>query len=152
VFTTAPAFTAQVDALFLSLGIDRSQIPTDPAVAARYLQTINVAKWILDPGDPVNFAKHVRTSPLPNLLSPTPALQSPKDAWGMVAQGDLVVPNPYNLLLFNDATLPFTTYTSNGGDAPHSLLATSATAQSNAGGWLFDLTNPGVAVDLTDIP
>jgi len=152
VFTTAPAFADQVNALFLSLGIDRSQIATDPVVAARYLQTLNVAKWILDPGDPVNFARHLRTSPLPDLLSPTPALQAPKDAWGMVAQGDTVVPNPFNLLVLNGAAIPFTTYTKNGGDAPHSLLAQSATAQSHAAGWLLDLTNPGATVSLTDLP
>jgi hypothetical protein len=150
VFTNAPAFSAQVDALFLSLGIDRSLIATDPAVAAAYLQTINVAKWILDPGDPVNFAAHVRTSPLPNLLSPTPALQAAKDVWGQVAQGDLVVPNPYNLLLYGDSAVPFTLYTHNSGDAPHSMLALSPTAQADAAGWLLDLTNPGAAVNLTD--
>jgi hypothetical protein len=150
VLTTAPAFTAQVDALFLSLGIDRSQVGTDPAVAARYLQTISIAKWILDPGEPLNFARNLRTSPLPNLLSPTPALQAPKDVWGQLARGDTVVPNPFNLLLFNVGAVPFTAYTHNGGDAPHSMLATSPTAQSNAAGWLLDLTNPGAAVDLTD--
>lgn len=150
VFTNSPAFAAQVDQLFLSLGIDRSQIPTDPAVAAKYLQTVNVAKWILDPADPINYAKHVITSPLPNLLSPTPALQDAKGAWGQVAQGDQVVPNPYNLLLLHDGAIPFTTYTHNGGDAPHAMLASSATAQSNAALWLLSLTNPGASVDLTD--
>lgn len=152
VFTTAPAFTAQVDALFLSLGIDRGQIATDPAVAAKYLQTLSVAKWILDPGDPVNFAKHVITSPLPDLLSATPALQAPKEVWAQLAQGDTVVPNPYNRLLFADGAIPFTTYTRNGGDAPHGMLAVSARAQSDAAGWLYARTNPGAAVDLTDIP
>jgi pimeloyl-ACP methyl ester carboxylesterase len=152
VFTNAPAFDAQVDALFLSLGIDRSQIGTDPAVAARYLQTVNVVKWILDPADPVNFAKHVVTSPLPNLLSPTPALQSPKEPWGQLAQGDLVVPNPYNQLLFANGAIPFTHYTSNGGDAPHALLAVSATAQADAALWLLNMTNPGATKNVTDIP
>lgn len=152
VFTNAPAFASQVDALFLSLGIDRSQIPTDPAVAAAYLRTINVVKWILDPADPLNFAKHVITRPLPNLLSPTPALQSPKEAWGQMAVGDTVVPNPFNQLLFANGAIPFTTYTSNGGDAPHAMLAVSATAQAHAAGWLFDLANPGLLFDLTDVP
>ena len=152
VFTNAPAFASQVDALFLSLGIDRSQIPTDPAVAAAYLRTVNLVKWIVDPADPINFAKHVSTRPLPNLLSPTPALQSPKSAWGQLAVGDTVVPNPFNQLLFANGAIPFTAYTSNGGNAPHSMLASSATAQTHAAGWLFDLTNPGAAVDLTDVP
>jgi hypothetical protein len=152
VFTTAPAFAAQVDALFLSLGIDRSQIATDPAVAAAYQQTIHVAKWILDPGDPLNFARHLRTSPLPDLLAAGAALQSPKDVWGMVAQGDTVVPNEFNRLLYRNAAVPFTTYTANGGNAPHSLLAQSAAAQGHAAGWLFDLTDPGATFNLTDLP
>lgn len=153
IFTTAPAFQAEVDALFLSLGIDRSQIPTDPAVAARYLQTLSVAKWVLDPAESVVFAKHVSREPLPNLLSPTPALQVPKDAFGMVATGDTVVPNPFNFLLFQNVGADVTVYssaTAPGGAVPHSFLATDPTAQSNAADWLLDpvLNYPGPAVVL----
>jgi hypothetical protein len=60
------------------------------------------------------------------------------------------VPNPYNLLLANDASLPYTLYTHNGGDAPHAMLADSATCQANGVGWLVNLTNPGATVNLTD--
>lgn len=150
VFTTAPAFSAQVDALFLSLGIDRSQIATDPVMAARYLQTVNVVKWILDPGDPINFAKHVSLRPLPNLLAG--GLQPAKEAWGQLAQGDLVVPNPSNRLLFANGAIPFTHYTSNGGDAPHGLLAVSGTAQADAALWLRNQIYPGVTKNVTDVP
>ena len=110
-FTKAPAFQSQVNALFtvlLQLELDAIApgIPFSPAlvdgtspsfnagVASAYLKTTVTAKWILDPGDPVNFARHLRTSPLPNVLSPTPALQLAKDVLGQVAVGDLVIPKP----------------------------------------------------------
>ena len=64
-FTNSPAFQKQVDALFLSLGVDRTQL-SDPAVAAKYLQIISLAKWILDPADPIDYAGHITTDPLPN--------------------------------------------------------------------------------------
>jgi hypothetical protein len=145
VFTTAPAFTAQVDALFLGLGIDRSQLATNPAMAAAYLRTLNVAKWILDPGDPINYARSLRTAPLPNLLSPTPALQAPKDVFAQVALGDTVVPNAFNFELATVGALTTSTYVDDspvGGPAPHSMLASIPAVQADAAGWLFDLTAP----------
>jgi len=145
VFTNAPAFTAQVDALFLGLGIDRSQIATNPAVAAAYLRTLNVAKWILDPGDPINYARSLKTAPLPNLLSPTPALQAPKDVFAQVALGDTVVPNGFNFLLATVGAMTTSTYVDDsplGGPAPHGMLGSIPAVQTDAAGWLFDLTAP----------
>jgi hypothetical protein len=104
----APAFKAQLEPLFASLipGFSWAAVtPGDPAfnpsVAATYLQLVNVAKWILDPGDPINFASHVTLDPLPNLLSPTPALQVSKPSYGQISSGDTVVPNAQNLLLYS---------------------------------------------------
>jgi dienelactone hydrolase len=123
VFTNAPAFSSAVDALFLSLGIDRSKVPTDPLVAAEYLQTLTVAKWILDPADPINYAKNVTTklaSPLTASLGA--AAHATTDAFGQLAKCDQVVPNattvvngvplPYGDLLLHLGGIPTTLYTS----------------------------------------
>lgn len=115
----------------------------EAAVAAEYLKNVNVAKWILDPGDPINYAQAVRSHPLPDLLAdPTGATpQAAKDVFAQIALGDLVVPNSYNELL--DALLggAVTTYSDDdpaGGPAPHSMLATSPTVQADAAAFLVD--------------
>ena len=149
VFLNSPTFKPQVDALFLnSLGFDRNL----PQNAAQYLQTLNVLKWIIDPGDPLNFAKHLRTSPLPDLLSPTPALQTAKDVWGFVAVGDVVVTNPYNYELYSNAAVPWTNYTKAGGAAPHAMLHSEPLVQAHAADWLFNLTGPTAAGGTFDLP
>jgi hypothetical protein len=134
-FTNAPAFKSSVDALFLSLGIDRSQIATNPAVAQKYLLTLTVAKWILDPADPINFAGHITTDTLPNLLGPG-ALggnqngsvpQTAKAVLAQYAACDNTVPNPFNTLL-----------------AGVMGLATAPTQ-------LLDLTNPNAAGPLSTL-
>lgn len=123
VFTNAPAFSSAVDALFLSLGIDRSRVPTDPLVAAEYLQTLTVAKWILDPADPINYAANVTTKlPSPLTASLGAAAHATTDAFGQLAKCDQVVPNattvvngvplPYGDLLLHLGDIPTTLYTS----------------------------------------
>ncbi|WP_242392683.1 Ig-like domain-containing protein [Anaeromyxobacter oryzisoli] len=126
VFTTAPAFAQDVDALFLGLGIDRSKIATDPNVAARYLQTLILAKWIIDPAEPVNYAAHVRSklpSPLlvaaPSGFGGTGMVHPTAEVFGQLANCDQVVPNlttvvngrplPYGDLLVDLAGLATTT-------------------------------------------
>jgi hypothetical protein len=105
IFTNAPAFTKQVDALFKSLGIDRSKIATDPATAAKYLQTLLVAKWILDGAEPLNFADAIKNNPLPNLLPPLggaldgSVAQPAKLTMSQIANCDNTVPNPFNTAL-----------------------------------------------------
>jgi len=138
VFLNAPAFSSQVDALLLSLGVDRSQVATDPAVAAAYLQVASLAKWILDPADPINYAPWLRSAPLPDLLvDPTGATaQAAKDVYAQIATGDLVVPNPQNTLLDALSVAVTTTYTKGGGAAPHSMLATEPLVQLDAAGYL----------------
>ncbi|BDG03551.1 hypothetical protein [Anaeromyxobacter oryzae] len=127
VFTNAPAFAQEVDQIFLGLGIDRSKIATDPNVAARYLQTLILAKWILDPADPLNYAANVRTK-LASPLDPLAAVglaHTTTDVLGQLANCDQVVPNattvvngrplPYGDLLLNRAGVPTTLFTKADG-------------------------------------
>lgn len=160
VFTKAPAFQAQVNALFTSLL--RPQLDTiapgqafDPAfvdpsnassfapvVAAQYGKTLLLAKWILDPGDALNYAKHLRTAPLPNLLANPggTVLQSPKAVLGQVAVGDLVIPNDLNRQLFRNGAIDVVEYTSNAYPAAqmHGVLSFDATVQDQAAAYLAD--------------
>jgi hypothetical protein len=150
VFTTSPSFQAGVDALFPTLlpGFTRPAVTPgnpafNPAIFAAYTQLLQVAKWILDPADPLNYAQHLRTSPLPNLLA-NPAgtvAQSAKDVFAQVALGDTVVPNPTNYLLdalINGNTTTYTDDNPAGGNMPHGMLATNAQVQIDAALYLVD--------------
>jgi hypothetical protein len=96
IFTTSPAFAPAVNQLLAGLGIT-------PGTAA-YLQFLTVAKTILDPADPVNFAGHLTANTLPNLLPPLGGKtdgtipQTPKKILTQVANCDQVVPNPFGLI------------------------------------------------------
>jgi len=98
VFTTSPAFSATTNALLASLGIQ-------PGANEAYLQFLVVAKTILDPADPVNFAGHLKSSTLPNLLAnPNGTVaQTPKNILTQAAFCDQVVPNPWNYILDSTA-------------------------------------------------
>jgi hypothetical protein len=93
VFTNSPAFAPQTNLLLLSIGV----VPG----TASYLQFLTVAKTILDPADPLNFAGHLTANTLPNLLaSPTmPPPQAAKKILTQIAYCDQTVPNPFNYLL-----------------------------------------------------
>ncbi len=151
VFTTSPAFQVRVDALFATLipgftpqAIDPTNAAFDPAIAAQYLQTLVVAKWILDPADPINFAGHVATKAadptFAGLLGPLGSATTA--ALGQYILDDGVVPNPYNLLLLTNTgapPIPFTEYVSaslstpaNGGSAHGVLLDTFSSASVGA--------------------
>jgi len=147
VFTNSPAFQANIDALFAALCPGYTRPITDPAVAACYLRTVNVAKWILDPADPMNYALHVKTAPLPNLLAnPDGSVpQGAKAAWGQISKNDTVVPNPFNFLLYNVMSADQTFYDSasaTNGSVAHSILATDATVQGDAAGYLLGVVPP----------
>jgi dienelactone hydrolase len=145
--TSSPAFDAQVDQIFLDLGIDRDQIATDPAVAAAYLRTLLVAKWVLDPAEPLNYAANVPTklaSPLHAALGPLASTTT--DAYGQVANCDQVIPNPFNLLLLETGGIPYTFYVGPGdppGCVSHGFLGTSADGQGHAAEFLLDLFDGG---------
>jgi hypothetical protein len=97
VFTNSPAFVATTNALLAGLGI----VPG----TAKYLQFLTVAKTVLDPAEPVNFAGHLQSNTLPNLLGA--GNQIPKAVLAQAAFCDQVVPNPFNFILdANAGTVP----------------------------------------------
>ena len=145
VFFTSPSFADGTRAILAAQGITSQASPA-------FLQFVNVAKWVLDPADPVNFARHVVTAPLPNPLdtSGTPAAMAAKAVLGQAARCDDVVPNANNALLgallgltpvspLESASAPSLQWFTSGsspcipgettGGAPHSFLFQSATAQ-----------------------
>ena len=148
-FTNSPAFEPSVVQLFTGLLADQLDgqtfsfdmiDPTNDAfnlgVAEAYLQTLDVAKWILDPAEPVNYAVNVIQQPLPNLLAnPDGSVpQPPKAAYAQIAQNDQVIPNPFNLLLDSLIGGDQTLYT--GAGATHAMLATVPQVQIDAAGFL----------------
>jgi hypothetical protein len=122
VVTTAPAFQPRIGPIFAGLGIDVACVQqgtgcdaaTRAAQTARFAQTLAIAKWILDPAEPLNYAANLTTKTFDPALQPFVAggLGSATTAgYGQMVLGDPVVPNPTNRLLLNLA-LPgaFTTY------------------------------------------
>jgi hypothetical protein len=162
IFTNAPAFHTSVEVLFKSLNpafswnaVDPANAAFDPAVAAWYLQMVNVATWILDPGDPINYAGKLITpgAGMANFLAdPTLATpQPPKQVQAQVATGDLVVPNATNWLLYGLMSAPTSLYVSDsafGGAVPHSMLGTIASVQADAAGYLVTGTNTPATIHL----
>jgi hypothetical protein len=100
-----------------------------------------VAKWVLDPGDPVNFARHLVGDAdhptLPDLLDQEPA-QSPKDVFGQYAICDQTIPNPYSLFLFDQIGL---------GPTPASTGANAYTAYDVSGETFPGCTSASSGVD-----
>jgi hypothetical protein len=89
IFSNSPAFASTTDRLLAGLGIERG--------TAEFLQFLVVAKTVLDPADPINFAGHLTDNTLPNLLAGgTP--QAPKKILTQIANCDAVVPNPFSLV------------------------------------------------------
>jgi hypothetical protein len=105
VAATSPAFATNLNTILANL-----PPPTGPILpgTSAYLQFLQVAKWVLDPAEPINFAGRLIGGTdhptLPNLLA-SGAPQTPKKVLGQLAVCDNVVPNPFNLLLFNVAGL-----------------------------------------------
>jgi hypothetical protein len=150
VFLTSPAFHDDVEALFATIipGFSWAAVtPGDPAynpaVAAGYLQLVNVAKWVLDPGDPINYASSLVTpgAGMPDFLTdPTFATpQDPKEIHGQVAYLDNVVPNTENWLLLQLIGGSTTLYTSTSGvnnAVSHGMLASIPQVQADAAAFL----------------
>jgi len=124
IFTTSPAFAANTAALLASLGIQAG-------ANSAYLQFLVVAKTILDPADPVNFAGHLTANTLPNLLPPLggnpngTVPQAPKSILTQAAFCDQVVPNPWNFVL--DSTAGSTPLPPTGAPGTFELFFTGAT-------------------------
>jgi hypothetical protein len=163
VATNSSTYQDDLDAVLASIipGYTRPKVTPgdpafDPAVAESYVQTLAVAKWVLDPADPINYAAHVRTAPLPNLLTPDPAdLQLPKDTFAQVAKGDTVVPNPFNFLLDQLIADDLVVYVDDdpaGGNAPHGMLGSIAEVQADAAQYLLDLSLPTLVGGVRPVP
>jgi hypothetical protein len=159
-FTSSPAFQPRVTPLLSCLlkepldaigagGFTTALVnPADPSfsstVAAAYGKIAITAKWILDPGDPLNYARHLRTEPLPNIVLHTAG--AAKSVLGMISAGDAVIENKFNLELFTNGgtvadPLPTVTYTSGGtftGRQMHGLLGFFPLAQTDAATFLFN--------------
>ncbi len=132
-----------------------------PADAPKFLQFVQVAKLVLDGGDPVNFAQHLigdATHPtLPDLLASKPN-QTAKTVLGQVAIGDIVIPNAFNFELLGNvftSPLPAASGTSNvatysGAGVAHGFLlnfpptTSSTAAQNDAANFLVSGTLPPV--------
>ncbi|HET6923190.1 MAG TPA: hypothetical protein VFI16_08580, partial [Anaeromyxobacteraceae bacterium] len=142
--TTSPAFQPVVGPLLAALGITPG--------TAEYLQFLHVAKWVLDPADPVNFARHLATDPLPNLLQG--GLQASKAILGQAARCDSVVPNLANQELYGLVGLapldPFATSSGAGlqwfmTDTTTACPADGSTGAGGAShGFLLDFANPSL--------
>ncbi|HET7788785.1 MAG TPA: hypothetical protein VFL36_22605 [Myxococcales bacterium] len=150
VFTQSPSFQQQLGTLLASLGIAPG--------SADFLQFVQVAKWVLDPADPENFAQNLSLQTLPSILSGG-AAPPPRSLLGQMALCDGVVPNASSLNLYGVAGLPaagaanspaasFTTFAAGAGSAcpgdavDHSFLLTSKVAQDDLAAFLFAGTPP----------
>jgi hypothetical protein len=178
--TKGSTFYPTLQKLLSSLGVvfDANGDPT-PATAGLYLQLLNVAKWILDPSDPINFAGSI-TDParmLPNLLLKKPAQQA-KAALGQIAQCDSTVPNPTSFELYlnmglgplytgggvGTANATVTTFVNNltlsgacpgvsssgAGGAPHGFLTSWGISYDAAGTASYDSTVRSLTQDAQD--
>jgi len=128
VFTTSPAFAPSTNALLASLGIL-------PGANSAYLQFLVVAKMILDPADPVNFAGHLQSDTLPNLYGAQfddgTGHQRPKSILTQAAFCDQTVPNPWNYILDSTAgTGPFPGQALFGGPGTFQLFFTGTPSPS----------------------
>ncbi len=147
ILTSSPNLSGPFLSVLASIGI----VPGTP----EYLLFLITTKWILDPADSANFAQHVVTAPLPNLLvDPTGATpQAPKAILGQAARCDLTVPNSTSELLYGliglgplEPTAPSATpglqwfMTSSGGTCP-----ADATGPGAGHGFLLDWTVPSMA-------
>jgi hypothetical protein len=65
---------------------------------ADYLKLLQVAKWILDPADPANFAGHVTANRLESPLDDLPGLPETRSALTQSALCDPTIPNEQNAL------------------------------------------------------
>lgn len=125
----------------------------DPAIAQRYAQLLIVAKWINDPSEAINYAADVtsKDAALPSLTTALVSLgigYTEAGVFGQAIQGDPVVPNDFNRLLYGDAGIPYTVYTSSTlpADQRHGVIyaptAAGALVRSDMAGFLEAATVP----------
>ena len=143
------AFKGILDALHITPG------------TAQFLQFLVVAKTVLDPADPINFAGHLTDHTLPNLLVNPPTAQAPKKILTQVANCDLVVPNAFSFVYASNVpTSPLLGFPGFGGPGTFQLFV--PTDGTDIGrctnepskvdhGFLTDWTKPFAALAQDDI-
>jgi hypothetical protein len=159
IFTTSPAFSTGINQLLAAMGI----VPG----TSGYLQFLSVAKLILDPADPINFAGHLTADTLPNLLA-NPDGSVPQTAKRILTQAalcDQTVPNTWNYVLDSNAgtgplpgapafyapgaTGTFQLFMKPTADPVSAVAAcgspTGTSAYAQAHGFLLDWSNPALA-------
>jgi hypothetical protein len=147
IFTTSPAFADGTNALLAGMGIA-------PGTSA-YLQFLAVAKLILDPADPVNYAGHLTGDTLPNLFLPPNGNRNglvPQDAKKVLTQAalcDQVVPNTWSYVLdANAGTGPLPGFPGFGTDAgTFQLFAAPGSDPTTIGEAITACGVPGVTTD-----
>lgn len=118
-FANSPNYSTSLNALLASKGLDKASNPSG------YLQFLTVAKWVIDPAEPLNFAQNLTSNtlsfPAPlSALAPAPAS---RPVIGQFALCDKSVPNPFNLELYKliglgpvtASTGTVTTFVAHGG-------------------------------------
>jgi hypothetical protein len=123
----------------------------DPIVEGTpdYLKTLQVAKWILDPADPANFAPHVLADRLTSPLDALPGNPTSRSALVQAALCDGTIPNAQNAYFASQlgVAVPAAGAASNGYVQWYLTGATGAVCPDNAAthGFLLD----GVDASLT---
>jgi hypothetical protein len=148
IFTNSPAFTATTDQLLAGLGIQRG--------TAGFLQFLVVAKTVLDPADPINFAGHLTANTLPNLLAGG-VPQAAKKVLTQVANCDAVVPNPFGMVYVSNiptgplppanaatGTLELFVHATPGDPFDPSTFLKTCGTHAVEHGFLTDFTDPAI--------
>jgi hypothetical protein len=131
---TSPGNRERLRAVFAGLGINLDEVfppaggTANPATVARYAQTLSVAKWVLDPAEPLNYATALEAKDYDAALQPlvdAGVAFAATDAYGQLVEGEERVPNANSRLLYELAGIPYTTYRTPGVTdvfVRHSLL------------------------------
>jgi len=121
IVTNSPAFASTTNKLLAVLGIARG--------SAAFLQFLVVAKTVLDPADPINYAGHLTDHTLANLLPPLggnpngTVPQDKKKVLTQIANCDEAVPNSFSLVhASNVGTSPLPGFPGFGGPGSFQLF------------------------------
>ncbi|MFL5300400.1 MAG: hypothetical protein ACJ79R_08665, partial [Anaeromyxobacteraceae bacterium] len=148
IITQSPSISPRVNALISAAPPNGLGIPLG---SPQFLLFLNVLKWVVDPGEPLNYAGHVLGDAAhPTLASPLTGNQAQpaKNVFAQYAVCDAVIPNAFNLELIGNVGLQsnagpnaFTVYTVSGAGTPPNACTAPTPAPGNPGhGFLFDPT------------
>jgi hypothetical protein len=118
--------------------------------SADYLKLLQVAKWILDPADPANFAPHVLTDRLPSPLDGVlPGLPSSRSALAQFALCDPTIPNTQNAYFASQLGLTVPAANAGGTGRVQWFINSASTQTCPADGATHGFLLDGVHVNLT---